>query len=126
MRDFCAQALAWPQICVVFEDICLAELCPRTSALRAFVLPRDEINQTKDGVVTMATVSVCLSKEQRGVLKALALARGESASAVMRSALEDYVDKHSAQRASQLSRGRVADLAWEAFDLLTDARRYTL
>ncbi len=74
----------------------------------------------------MATVSVCLSEEQRGVLKALALARGESASAVMRGALDAYADKHGAQRAAQRSRGHATDLAWEVFDLLAEARRYTL
>jgi predicted transcriptional regulator len=66
----------------------------------------------------MTTISVYLPEEQVRALKALALAMDRSASAVMRSAIEDYIDKHRATRASQRRRGRVSEHAWEVFDLL--------
>jgi predicted transcriptional regulator len=68
----------------------------------------------------MTTISVCLHNEQARALKALAVAMDRSASAVVRSALEDYIDKHRGKRASQRRRGRIGEHAWEVFDLLTD------
>lgn len=67
----------------------------------------------------MTTISICLPEEQARALKALAVAMDSSASAVMRSAMEDYIDKHRAKRASQRRRGRISEHAWEIFDLLT-------
>jgi|GEM_PF-5465601 len=66
----------------------------------------------------MTTISVCLPEEQARALKALAVATDQSASAVMRSAMDDYIDKHRALRASQRRRGRAGERAWEVFDLL--------
>lgn len=68
----------------------------------------------------MTTISVCLPEEQARALKALAVAMDRSASAVVRSAMDDYIDKHRANRASQQRRGRMVEHAWEVFDLLTD------
>ncbi|HEY7951511.1 MAG TPA: ribbon-helix-helix protein, CopG family [Solirubrobacteraceae bacterium] len=66
----------------------------------------------------MTTISVCLSDDQIQALKALALATDRSASAVVRSAIEDYFDKQRVHRAMLRRRGRVGERAWEVFDLL--------
>ncbi len=67
----------------------------------------------------MRTMSTRLTEEQASALRALAVATDRSASAIVRSALEDYIDKQRAERAARRRRGRAGQQAWEIFDMLT-------
>jgi predicted transcriptional regulator len=67
----------------------------------------------------MTTMSVRFTEEQARALRTLAVAMDKSASAVIRSAMDDYIDKHRTERACERRRGRVGEHAWEIFDLLT-------
>jgi predicted transcriptional regulator len=71
----------------------------------------------------MATINVCMREEQIQALKALAVAMDISASAVVRGAMDDYIKKQRAERASQRRRGRVGEHAWGVFELVSEGSR---
>jgi hypothetical protein len=61
-------------------------------------------------------MSVRFSDDQAQALKA---AMDVSACAIVRVAMDEYIDRRCAERASQRRRGRAGERAWGVFDLLT-------
>ncbi len=67
----------------------------------------------------MATVSVRIPDEQDQAVRALAVARDTSVSAVIRDAVAECIERQRAERASQRRRGRDGERRWRLFDLIT-------